>query len=126
MLAVEQFAQAFFSRQGGRIEITMRVRQRGGACGREREAVFEIADEGWFVFTAPYGNFAGGESFAVRFAEYRQSDFTAQVGIVRRPVDVKVLRKAAFAPARQHIHPPSIVATNRQVVGDDVDDYPQP
>ena len=93
------------------------------ACGREWEAVIEIADEGWSVFAAPHGDFAGGERLAVRSAEYRQSDFAAQVGIVWRPVDVKVFRKAALAPARQHIHPPSIVTANRHVVGDDVDDY---
>jgi hypothetical protein len=127
MLAVKQFAQTLSSLRRGRIEVTIRgLPKRRGACGREWEGVVEIADDGRSVFAAPHGDFAGRERLAVRSAEYRQSDFAVQVGIVCRPVDVKVFRKAAVAPARQHIHPPSIVATNRHVVGDDVDDYPEP
>ena len=46
-------------------------------------------------------------------------------GSSRHPVDVEIFGEPAFLPVRQDIHPPRIIAADRHVVRNDVDDNPE-
>jgi hypothetical protein len=63
---------------------------------------------------------------AILFAEKRNEQFAAQVGMVRLPVDVEPACVDGFLAPFEHVEPQRVVSTaDAYVVGDEVEDLPQ-